>query len=311
MKPNHLFTSMLAVTALFVTACSTPKMAQKNAIQDDVYNTSAQAKEYIAQVPMQNTPIDSSAVNDYYGTSDPRYNMDYSSRIDRFFYASPWRTYYDDYYGYNSFYSPYTYSLNGYWGNAYNNWLNPYAWNYFGSPFYNPYWGIYSNYNYFGGGYYGGYYGGGFYGNGGYVGRGNFNANYGARPSRGSENGVGRTNGTSYTGSGSISSRANNGTSNNGNVTTRSRAEMYNPNNGTTTSRSNGNSTSNTPTRSTSSDSRPTRSNDVQPPTRSSAPTPSYNPPAQSSPPPSSGGSRTESSSSGGGGGGRPGRGGK
>lgn len=53
MKPNQLFTSLLAVTALFVASCSAPRMAQNNAIQDDVYNSTAQAKEYIAQAPQQ------------------------------------------------------------------------------------------------------------------------------------------------------------------------------------------------------------------------------------------------------------------
>lgn len=300
MKPNQLFTSLLAVTALFVASCSAPRMAQNNAIQDDVYNSTAQAKEYIAQAPQQQYAQTDSVSDSYYGKSDPYYDMDYSSRIDRFYYASPWRSYFNDYYGYNNFYSPYSYSfglgLGGYFGSYYNNWSNPYFnWGFYGAPYYSNFWGPYSyNYPYYGGG----YYGGGYYGGGGYVVR---NRNNNPRPVRGSENGVGRANG-SYIGG--TPSRANNGASGNANTGTRSRAEMYNPTNGT------GNTTRPTsdarPSRGTETQSRPSRGNDSPPPSR-----PVYTPPpVQNTPPPSSsgGGSRGES---GGGGGGRPTRGGR
>ena len=59
MKPNHLFTSLLAVTALLVTSCSAPKLAQNAAEQDDVYNTTAQAKEYKPSTPVQKIQTDS------------------------------------------------------------------------------------------------------------------------------------------------------------------------------------------------------------------------------------------------------------
>lgn len=336
MKPNQLFTSMLAVTALFATACSAPKLANK-ANQDDVYNTKAQAKEYLAQAPVVGNTQPDTITYDYYGSSDPRFSMDYSSRIDRFYYASPWRTYYDNYYGGNAYYSPYDgfyYPFNSYalGGPPYNNFFGPYSFwaSYINHPYYSNYWGPYSFYsyypyyrNYYGGfgggylgnyygGYYGGYYGNGYYGNGGGYVRGAYNASNSPRPSRSGENGLVRTNNGFGGGSSSIPSRAN-GNPTNSNGITRSRAEMYNPatNNATTSTRGSGTSSSAPSRGSSNNDSRPTRSNDVQAPR--SAPT--YNPPAQSSPPPSSsssgGGSRAESGSSSGGGGGRPTRGGR
>ncbi|MES2418250.1 MAG: hypothetical protein V4541_08670, partial [Bacteroidota bacterium] len=167
MKPNHLFTGILVVTAMLVASCSTPKLAQRANMEDDVYNTTAQARTYKPIIESENVTADTAVTTDYYGTSDPYYDMDYSTRINRFYYANPWRTYYDGYYGF----SPY--SLNSYWRYSFNNWYNPYSsWAYYGSPYYNNYWGPYSYYNpfYYGGGYYGGgYYGGGYYG-GGYYG---------------------------------------------------------------------------------------------------------------------------------------------
>lgn len=301
MKPNHLFISMLVVTALFVASCSTSKLAKNNAISDDVYNTTAQAKEYKEVViPQQTTAQTDGQNNDYYGTSDPYYEQDYATRINRFYYANPWRTYYDGYYGfspfgYNSFYSPYY----GY-GLGSDILFNPYYnYSFYGAPYYSNYWGLYSyNYPYYGGG----YGGGGYYGSVGGI-RGGSNPNYGPRPVRGSENGINRTNGTSYSGgSNGITDRNSSA----------SRAERYNPTNSASgnTTRPSG-TTSSTPTRSSAGDSRPTRSNDSPPPTRT------YSPPTQSAPPPSSSssGSRGESSGSsssggGGGGGGRPTRGG-
>ncbi len=51
MKPNYLLTSMLAVAAVVVTSCSAPKLAQQGNISDDVYGSTAQAKEYTAPKP--------------------------------------------------------------------------------------------------------------------------------------------------------------------------------------------------------------------------------------------------------------------
>ncbi|MEJ5995317.1 hypothetical protein WG904_12900 [Pedobacter sp. Du54] len=305
MNTNHLFTSMLAVSALLVTSCSTSKLAKNNAIQDDVYNTTAQAKEYKEAAPVEQIAQTDQRTDDYYGTSDPYYDMDYATRINRFYYANPWRTYYDGYYGYspfgfNNFYSPFYGNAFGWNDGYYNNFYNSYNyWGYYGAPYYNNYWGLYSYYNPYlwGGGYYGG--GGGYYGN---IGGGIRNsANYGPRPTRGSENGINRANGSSYTGgSNGIGDRVS---------SAGSRAERYNPTNGSTAGRPSGTTTSSTPTRSTERDSRPTRSNDA--PSR-----PTYTPPVQSSPPPSSsssgsrGGSSGSSSSGSSSGGGRPTRGG-
>ena len=317
MKPNQLITTLLAATALFVASCSTPKMAQNNAIQDDVYNTTARAKEYIAPIIVENTSTEN--VNDpNYRQSDPYYDMDYSSRIDRFYYGNPNRAYYDPYYNYygynsygynsfgynpyryNSFYNPYNngFGLNGYFGSYYNNWNNPYNnWSYYGTPYYNNFWGPYSYYNpySYGNGYYGGGYGGGYYPGGVTV---RNNENYRPRPSRGGENGNVRGEGNIYTPG---SSRSNNGDANTSNAP-RTRAEMYNPTNNGTNRPTQSNGTSSTPTRSNNgSDGRPTRGNDNPPvrPTRSNdtqsrptytpPPAQESRPPVQSSPPPSRG----------------------
>ena len=197
MKVNQFLTSTLAATALLVASCATQKTAQNNSA-DDVYNTTAQARVYKYSPPAQ-TAQDTDRNDPYYKSSDPNYDMDYASRIDRFYYGSPNRIYFDDYYnfyGYNSWYNPYSWSLgfNFGWNNwGYNRWANPYysSWYYYGSPYYWNTWGPYSYYNpWYGGGYYGnGYWGGGYYG--GYYG-GNViirnNENYRPRPNRSNEN---------------------------------------------------------------------------------------------------------------------------
>src|SRR5215217_4811691 len=101
MKSNYLITSMLALTTLVVASCSAPRFAQNNSY-DDVYNSVAQAKEYKQQVPVRNSDDRDSEYNnqdEFYGASDPYYDMDYSSRINRFSYGGPsWRGYYDPYF---------------------------------------------------------------------------------------------------------------------------------------------------------------------------------------------------------------------
>lgn len=307
MKPNHLFTSLLGLTALLVTSCSTPKLAQNSADQDDVYNTTAQAKEYKpAAVVQNNVAQNTETVDDYYGTSDPYYDMDYTSRIQRFYYGDRWRGDYFsylNYYGLNQLnaYSPFYY---GYYGGYYDPFFtNPfYNWSYYGyNPYRSNFWGPFS-YGGLWGNYYGNYYnvGGGYGSNfGNYIVRDN---NYNARPNRGGENGVGRNSG--YYGGGAVGlpTRSDNM---NGNTTNRSRAEMYNPTNSSSGATG---TTSTRPSRGNETQSRPTRTNDAPP----SRPQPTYNPPVQqSAPPASSGGGRAESSGGGGGGGGgRPTRGG-
>jgi hypothetical protein len=300
MKSNYLFTSMLALTAIAVSSCSTPRVAQQGAANDDVYNSSAQAKTYVpAPVRTAQPATQEYQEDDYYGTSDPYYDMDYSSRINRFAYGSPWRSYYDPYfYGYNDFYGGFGGGFGGGWGLS---WGSGFGWGGLYSPFfgYNN-WGF-NNWgygNYYGGGFGGGYYGGGFLG-GGYYGGGYYtgrttNVDYKARPYIGRENGVGTNRGMAR----STTTRSDI----NGNpVMERSRSERYsNERNATAPTRAD---RSNAPAQS-----RPTRAESA--PARSQ-PQPSFSPPARSD----GGGSRSggSSGSSGGssGGGARPTRAGR
>lgn len=304
MKPNQLITTMLAATALFVSSCSTQKSAQNSVIQDDVYNSTAKAKEYIAPV-MIPYASSSDADDSNYSNSDPNYDMDYSSRIDRFYYGNPNRGYYDpyyNYYGYNSFgYDPFGYSsfyrpfgmgigLGGYFGNFYNNWYNPYfGWGFNHGMFYGNFWDPFAFRNPYGWGYGGGFGWGGGIGWGGGWGGGVIvrnNENYRPRPNRGGDT---RSSGT-FTGT--MPSR--------GNATDRNtfgrpnRAENYNP-------AANGNSRP----QGTSSG-RPTRTENSRPERQSNAPSrPTYTPP-----PSNNGGNSSGAGSSSGGGSSRPTRGG-
>ncbi|WP_316815204.1 hypothetical protein [Pedobacter nyackensis] len=322
MKSNYLFTSMLALTAMAIASCSAPRLAQQNS-NDDVYNSVAQAKEYRQQVPVRDTEYndnDQYEQYDDYGTSDPFYDMDYSSRISRFSYGNPsWRGYYDPYFdsgwygnygmslgfGFGFGYNPFYGSL---WGSPYNSWGN----------YYSPFWGYN---NYYGGGYYGGgLWGGGYWGGGFYTGR-TTPVDYRPRPNRGGNSYIGRNNGI-------MTPRASRGQSNvNGTSGRPSRGDagvIGRPN--TEGSRPSRNETSrpprtegSRPARTESSrpapterPSRPARTESSRPapaerpsrpesrPTRESySPPPSYNPPSRGG---SSGGSY---------GGGRPSRGGR
>ncbi|MFP5080896.1 hypothetical protein [Pedobacter sp. JCM 36344] len=286
MKLNHLFTGMLVVTALVVTSCSTPRVAQQGAVTDDVYNSNAQAKVYVpAPVRTVQPATQEYQEDDYYGTSDPYYDMDYSSRINRFSYGSAWRSYYDPYfYGYNDFYGGFGGGFG--WGSLY-------------SPFYGyNNWGF-NNWgygSYFGGGlggyYGGGFLGGGYYGGGYYTGRTTNVPDYKARPYVGRENGVGTNRGMAK----STTRRSDV----NGNPTLeRSRSERYNPNDraATVPSRSD---RSNAPAQ------RPTRTESA--PAR---PAPTYSPPTRSESSRGSGSSSSGSSSGSSGGGARPTRAGR
>ncbi|MCJ0743059.1 hypothetical protein [Pedobacter montanisoli] len=311
MKPKQLLVTVLAFTALFAVSCSTSKLAQQAALQDDVYNSTAQAKEYKPAPPVQYDEY--RRLNDStYVSSDPNYDMDYYSRIDRFYYGNRLRPYYDDYYnyyGYNSWYDPYYrgYYYNGMydpWYSSYYSWYSPYYnWRYYGSPYYWSTWGPYSYYNpwYGGYGWGGGYWGNGYWG-GGYWG-GNVivrnNENYRPRPVRGGDNGVGyRPNGTVIDRTGGTAGRTG-GIVDNGNYgRTGGRPEAYNPTtNGTSTNRT--------------TQSRPSRGPETRPSYTPDRPT--YTPPPSSSSSERTGGSTSSGSSSGsstGGGGGRPSRGG-
>lgn len=292
MKPTYFFTGILAVVAMAISSCSTPNLANRTAMPDDVYATTAQAKEY-GTYPVIVDDTTSYAENqvDYYGKSDPYYDMDYSSRINRFYYASPWRSYFDGYYGlspydYSYYYNPYELRLGLGHDYIFNYWNSPYSsWAFYGSPYRHNYWGYYSYYRpfpyYYGGGYYGGGYLGGGYLGGGYLGNYVSSRPNTPRPSRGSENGINRNNNPAYPNRPNTTSAG------------RSRAELYNPNrNGTTTGNRN-NGTSNGPDRAnTSSNARPTRGNDVPPPR------PSYTPPPSTSNSGSSSSGRSGSSGS-------------
>jgi hypothetical protein len=305
MKPNHLFTSMLALATIVVTSCSAPKLAQQSTNDDDVYNTTAKVKVYTpAPVkPAQSTAVEDQeyAESDYYGTSDPYYDMDYSSRINRFYYSSPWRTYYDPYF-YSGWYPSYSVGIgyspfyNNYWNSPYSGW--GYA--------YSPYWG-YNNFGwnnyYYGGGYYGGgFLGGGYYGGGFYTGRTTNVPDYRSRPSMGRDNGVGTYRPGNARTSGTTRSDVN------GNVISRTRrAETYN--NGNTPA----GRTSTRPERAQTQSARPARTENTAPPARQPETRPSYTPPARSDAG-SSGGGRSSSGSSGSGssgGGSRPTRAGR
>lgn len=283
---------MLAVAAIAVTSCSAPKLAQQGNISDDVYGTTAQAKEYIAPKPQPvNNDLDGYDMDDY-GTSDPYSDMDYYSRINRFRYGNSFRSYYDPFYsgfnngfyGYNGF-SPFYgsglslgFGLGMGWGNSfYGGYYDPFLWNAYNSPF----WGFN---NYYGGAY-GGFYGSPYYG-GGYLGGGYYGGGRTVntpRPNRGRENGFnyarpGYTNGQRVTRTNGVATQGRVGRSANGNNT---------------------NSTGNTQS------SRPARTENYNPPARAERPT--Y------SPPPSYDGGGRGGSMGGGGstGGGRPARGGR
>jgi hypothetical protein len=292
MKLNQLFTSMLAVTAIVVTSCSTPRVAQQGATNDDVYNSNAQAKVYVpAPVRTAQPATQEYQEDDYYGTSDPYYDMDYSSRINRFSYGSPWRSYYDPYfYGYNDFYGGFGgFGIGLGWGSLYSPFYGYNNWGYNNWGFNN--WGYG---NYYGGGFLGGgFLGGGYYGGGYYTGRTTNVPNYKARPYIGRENGVGTNRGMAR----STTTRSD---VNGNTIPGRSRSERYSPNSRTATAGSRPERV-NAPTQS-----RPTRTESA--PARTQ---PTYSPPARSDGGSRSGGGSSSSGSSGGGGGARPTRAGR
>lgn len=325
MKPNHILTGMLALTTIVVTSCSAPRYAQQSHQADDVYNSNAKAQIYTPQErPQAPAYQDDYDQNDeYYGASDPYYDMDYSSRINRFSYSSPWRSYYDPYfdgyygYGYGNGFGYNGFSLGFGFGSI---WNSPYyGWGGYYSPFwgYNP-WGWNSFYGggfygggFYGGGYYGGgYYGGGYYGGGSYTGR---TTNV-PRPSSGRENGVPSYNRPYGNVSGVRTSRVTR-TDANGNVISRgerytgdrqSRADVYRNGGQAAPTRTSRGDNYNRPQQT-----RPTRDDGGYRPQPESRPT--YSPPARSG---NDGGGRSSGGYGGGGyggggGGGRSSRGGR
>ncbi|MCX2575132.1 hypothetical protein [Pedobacter sandarakinus] len=318
MKPITFLPIVMIAAAGLVASCSTSKLATTKA-EDDVYNSVAKAKE-VEMVPQQqyaqNQSQNPEAYDEYYGTSNPYYDMDYSSRINRFQNGTSWRGYYDPYY--ENFYYGNSYGVTNYlgfgglgWSSGYglggwggglgygygygSIWNNPFYYGNFGygwnSPFYGwNAWGPNSYYDRFGWG--GGYYGGGWGLGGGYYGGGVYTNNRTNRPRPGSnDTGMPRTSAPGANPNFGRPSRSGYAGNSNGAVSS------TNPN------------TSGRPTRSyqpagngnTTTAERPTQ---MSRPTRSEAPAPSY------SPPPSSSGS-SGSSGGGGGGGSRPSRAGR
>ncbi|TZF85017.1 hypothetical protein FW774_08610 [Pedobacter sp. BS3] len=166
--------SAMLVPLVLLGACSTNKLAQQNTGNDDIYYSSAKAKEvdYSQRVNQERSyRTDEQLYGDERSQYDGYYDDSYASRISRFYYDSPWRGYYDNWYNYYSydpfydgFYSPYYrpgWSFNigiglG-WGSPYYGLYDYYY------PYGYPYrWGVYSYYRPYGGywGGYGGYYGG-------------------------------------------------------------------------------------------------------------------------------------------------------
>ncbi|MBY0245219.1 MAG: hypothetical protein K2Q03_07185 [Sphingobacteriaceae bacterium] len=331
MKTNALKVAALIVFSTLLYSCDVSRLAQQNT-DDDVYNTKAERIVYTPP-KRDTTRTNYITTEPYYEAEEivyttrfNRFNEPVRRRYNNFYYDNnlyssfysdfdfgvglsfdiynPYRFiqplyYYDNFWSYRpNYWNPYF--NNSFWSYR-NNYWGPYSYydNYWGGGFYgNNYWGggFYGN-NFWGGGFYGNnYWGGGFYGNN-YWGRGfnNYyrNPNYGARPSRGSEN-------TLY------NSNQNNGYYNGGRG---SRSENYNPNNQDVGRPSR---TGYVPEREAIPNNRRsddnTRSNNYERPSREgNAPTrdsrPSYTPS-------NSGGSSGGARSSGGGGGGRPSRGG-
>lgn len=298
MKRNLLL-GITLIGAMALSSCSVNKTASTQNDNDDVYFSkakAAEAPEYVAK-PVYRQEVEEEQYSD---DDDYYYYDDYSSRINRFAYASPFN-YYDSYYG---AYSPYNYYNYGGIGLGFS----PY--NYYGS------------YGY-GGGFYGGIgfgygafspYGGFGYGYGGYGGYGysSWGIGYGGspywgvysaynsyrgtpRPNRGNGNprGGGRT-GIGYTGVanngiGYYPNRPNRGANSSGTVRTYGNGTYRNANGGYTSTR---------PTRAARGDNGSTYQPQQRPATVERQP--SY------SPPPSNSGGGGGGNSGGGGGGGRP-----
>lgn len=223
MNTRYIFP--LAVSALFLGSCATQQVATRTDQYDDVYYSKAKAVDkpvYTSRVPEGSEYRQGSTNYDdaYY------YDDSYSNRLDRFYSYSPWRTYYDPFWG--GYYGN-SLAMSPYYGGLYGGGLGFGNYGYgiglglsFGSPFgyYNPYsyWGPNSFYNYYGGGY--NAWGGGYYGLGGYpgyygggVGIVN-NGNYRARPTRSGDGAgyinTGRPMGTGVGRTGYVTDRSGN-----------------------------------------------------------------------------------------------------
>ncbi len=118
MKPLNIKLSVFLLGATLLSACSGMKMASDELLQDDVYNTPIQAKEYAAyyqEKPKDKYAVDSAIYQEYLAELpfDPS-EINYANRINRFSYYNPWRAYYDGMYGYMPSHYLYDYSYNAY-----------------------------------------------------------------------------------------------------------------------------------------------------------------------------------------------------
>lgn len=314
----------IAASAFMLYSCSTTQLASQ-ADSDDVYNTTATARVIQPRVAPAQTADDIATSDDrtyrtdeqLYGGGnytdrdyEDNYRYGYASRINRFYYNSPWRTYYD-YYGSNYypwysyqydpfFYDPWAYRPGLWVGiNSFPRGIFGYNYGYYGYSGYG-YMGPYSYYNTYPGYRYG-------YGNGGYFG--GYNASN-PRPNRGGNDayrpinrGTIITGGQARTSTNSSGNRVNR--DNNQPSSTNTRPRPNDPN--SQSSRREAGTTSSTRPAQTE---RPARVQREAPPARTTRET--YTPP----PSDNSGSSRSSggnSGSSGGSnsGGGRPSRGGR
>lgn len=183
---KRLLLPAFASVSLLIAACSTTNQLAQQGNNDDVYASNARAKEVdYSRQPERSYRTDEQLYggDDYRDDVDYDFDYGYAARLNRFQYASPWRSYYDNWYTYS--YDPWmSYRYDPYF---YGSGLSmSFNYGFGGYPFYSSYyspWGIYGygyspygNYwgpiSYYGGGYYPGYgYGyGGYYGGGVVVG---------------------------------------------------------------------------------------------------------------------------------------------
>lgn len=187
MKRN-IAIGIFLIGALALSSCSTTKLANTES-SDDVYFSNAKAGDEPTYAAADNYNPNAGQEQGYTDDDDDYfYYDDYTSRINRFSYFSPF-SYYDNlYYGYSNPYYNGGFSLGfnygpfgyGYTPYGYGGWGLGFGYGYGG-------WGLGLGYGYgWGGPYwgYGGYYGGGYYG-GGYYG-GGYYASGTPRPNRGS-----------------------------------------------------------------------------------------------------------------------------
>ncbi|WP_374164506.1 hypothetical protein [Arcticibacter sp. MXS-1] len=198
---KRLLLPAFASVSLLIAACSTTNQLAQQGNNDDVYASNARAKEVdYSRQPERSYRTDEQLYGggDYRDDVDYDFDYGYAARLNRFQYASPWRSYYDNWYTYS--YDPWmSYRYDPYF---YGSGLSmSFNYGFGGYPFYSSYyspWGIYGygyspygNYwgpvSYYGGGYYPGYgygYGGGYYGGGVVV----ADRNYRPRPTRNTGN---------------------------------------------------------------------------------------------------------------------------